>query len=240
MSLHEMKGHDACKASVPKDSQRVWFQRSFHNSGTIYLFPFKPTSQVKSWYAQTAFGWVPIDVAEDIWTTADEGWCNFWNKNDVKSLDFNPALRGLPKRHYVGFTDNVHYAMSLPIHMQKLAEETDYLRQNRHWKLPAHPAPAADVKEKEPDMGSYDMHALAREQQRRLAAEGNQVSLKDKCGSAVDTLLVNNKTTAKQAAFNEVGRIANNVAAKTLAKHLPAMARGYADTPIGKLLIANL
>lgn len=48
-----------------------------------------------------------------------------------------------------------------------------------------------------------------------------------------------NKTAAKSAAFMEAGRIANNQVAKIAAKKLPVMIRGYADTPFGKLVIAN-
>lgn len=49
-----------------------------------------------------------------------------------------------------------------------------------------------------------------------------------------------NAGAATSAAYMELGRLANNQAAKLLATRLPLMARGYADTPVGKLLIANL
>ena len=49
-----------------------------------------------------------------------------------------------------------------------------------------------------------------------------------------------NKSAAADAAYMEAGRIANNGAAKLAGKHLPFMLRGYADTPLGKLVIANI
>ena len=49
-----------------------------------------------------------------------------------------------------------------------------------------------------------------------------------------------NKAAATSAAFLEGGRIANNQLAKVAAKKLPIVLRGYAEHPIGKLVIANL
>lgn len=59
-------------------------------------------------------------------------------------------------------------------------------------------------------------------------------------GSAVSTVLNRNKVAAAAAAYLEAGRIANNQASKLLSKGLPMMIRGYADTPAGRLVVANL
>lgn len=89
-------------------------------------------------------------------------------------------------------------------------------------------------------MGNFDPYAAQADQLNRLS-KGQKVSnLQAKCASAVDTVLTNNKSAAKQAAFLEAGRIANNQLAKVAGKSLPMMMRGYADTPVGKLVIANL
>lgn len=48
-----------------------------------------------------------------------------------------------------------------------------------------------------------------------------------------------NKSAAAQAAYLEAGRIATNKLAQVASKSLPLMARGYADTPLGRLLLAN-
>lgn len=48
-----------------------------------------------------------------------------------------------------------------------------------------------------------------------------------------------NKNAATSAAVFETGRIANNALAKMVAPKLPIMARGYLQTPLGKLLLAN-
>lgn len=61
-----------------------------------------------------------------------------------------------------------------------------------------------------------------------------------KNANVVETLVSNNTSTATNAAFLEAGRLANNAAAKALAKRSPLMVRGYVDTPIGKLVIANV
>jgi hypothetical protein len=49
-----------------------------------------------------------------------------------------------------------------------------------------------------------------------------------------------NKQTAVSASFLEAGRIANNQIAMLLAKKAPMMVRGYVDTPVGKLVVANV
>lgn len=48
-----------------------------------------------------------------------------------------------------------------------------------------------------------------------------------------------NKDAAKSAAVLEAGRVSNNVAAKLLAEQAPLMLKGYIDTPVGRLIIAN-
>lgn len=54
------------------------------------------------------------------------------------------------------------------------------------------------------------------------------------------SLINNNKSAAAQAGYLEAGRIANNQFTKLAAKSLPMMLRGYADTAVGKLVIANI
>ena len=49
-----------------------------------------------------------------------------------------------------------------------------------------------------------------------------------------------NTEAATSAAFMEAGRIANNQLAKLAAKQLPIVVRGYAETALGKLIIANI
>lgn len=49
-----------------------------------------------------------------------------------------------------------------------------------------------------------------------------------------------NKSAMSTAAYLEAGRLANKHVAQLLAGRMPMMLRGYADTPVGKLVIANL
>lgn len=63
---------------------------------------------------------------------------------------------------------------------------------------------------------------------------------KENTMSKFDTLISANKSAAQTGAIMEAGRIANNQVAKLAAKQLPLMVRGYADTAIGKVIIANL
>lgn len=63
---------------------------------------------------------------------------------------------------------------------------------------------------------------------------------KEKTMSQIDQIVDKNKQTAVSAAFMEAGRIANNQVAKIASKQLPVMVRGYAETPVGKLVLANI
>ena len=57
--------------------------------------------------------------------------------------------------------------------------------------------------------------------------------------NAVTSTINLNKTAATSAAYLEAGRIANNKVSQLAAKALPMMVRGYADTSLGRLLLAN-
>lgn len=58
--------------------------------------------------------------------------------------------------------------------------------------------------------------------------------------TTIDNTIAANKTIAKKAAYLEAGRIANNQLAKAFSKTAPLAVRGYIDTPIGKLVVANI
>lgn len=57
---------------------------------------------------------------------------------------------------------------------------------------------------------------------------------------AAKVALGSNADLAKTAAYLEAGRITNNKLQALIAPQLPALVRGYASTPIGKLVFANL
>lgn len=48
-----------------------------------------------------------------------------------------------------------------------------------------------------------------------------------------------NAELAKSAAYLEAGRIVNNKLAQLVAPKLPVLFRGYATTPVGRLVLAN-
>lgn len=58
--------------------------------------------------------------------------------------------------------------------------------------------------------------------------------------SKIQQTISRNAQLATSAAVLEAGRIANKQASKLIAGQLPLMARGYADTSVGRLVIANL
>lgn len=54
------------------------------------------------------------------------------------------------------------------------------------------------------------------------------------------SIITTNQQAATSAAFMEAGRIANNQIAKFAAEKAPILVRGYVETPIGKLVVANI
>jgi len=56
----------------------------------------------------------------------------------------------------------------------------------------------------------------------------------------IDKLINTNKVVAGNAAYMEAGRIATNQLSKIASSKAPLMVRGYVDTPVGKVVIANL
>ena len=75
---------------------------------------------------------------------------------------------------------------------------------------------------------------------RNTAAPTNPQPQKGNTMSKFDAILSQNQSAAQTGAIMEAGRIANNQVAKLAAKQLPMMVRGYADTAVGKVIIANL
>lgn len=57
--------------------------------------------------------------------------------------------------------------------------------------------------------------------------------------SKIESVVAVNKTAISTAAQLEAGRIANKYASKLISGKLPLMVRGYADTPVARLLLAN-
>lgn len=68
---------------------------------------------------------------------------------------------------------------------------------------------------------------------------GNKMA-STKLATTATTVLAKNKTAAVQAAKVTTGKIAIKQVTKIISPKLPIMARGYVDTPLGRLAVANL
>lgn len=67
-----------------------------------------------------------------------------------------------------------------------------------------------------------------------------QKTLNKKDENMFDKMIAANKTIAVTGAYMEAGRVANNQVAKLVSAKAPLMVRGYVDTPMGKVVLANL
>lgn len=67
-----------------------------------------------------------------------------------------------------------------------------------------------------------------------------QKTLNKKEENMFDKMIAANKTIAVTGAYMEAGRVANNQVAKLVSAKAPLMVRGYVDTPMGKVVLANL
>jgi hypothetical protein len=87
--------------------------------------------------------------------------------------------------------------------------------------------------------------AIPRDVQDSLAARINTNSIitttkETTMKNLTANLIATNQSAATQAGYLEAGRIANNQIVRLSSKALPMMVRGYADTPVGKLVLANV
>lgn len=73
-----------------------------------------------------------------------------------------------------------------------------------------------------------------------IGVNNNYNSYTKKENTMFEKIVATNKTVAITAAYMEAGRIANNQVAKIVAAKAPLMVKGYVDTPVGKLVLANL
>ena len=71
-------------------------------------------------------------------------------------------------------------------------------------------------------------------------SSSSTTSLKENIMTSFKQITDSNINASKAAAFLEAGKIANNQFAKLAAKKAPMLVRGYIDTPVGKLVIANI
>lgn len=68
----------------------------------------------------------------------------------------------------------------------------------------------------------------------------NQMEQQIMAKATVNSVIEKNLTLGTTAAFLEAGRIANNQLSSIASKKLPIMVRGYAETAMGRLLLANI
>jgi hypothetical protein len=68
----------------------------------------------------------------------------------------------------------------------------------------------------------------------------NNVSVSKAAAGRISRTVAANKDAMENAAFLEAGFIANKQVTKLLSAKAPLMVRGYIDSPVGKLVIANL
>lgn len=212
-AFFDIEGGHKCRYSEPSSSRRVWFQRTHTGSGTIYLFNDKPRERVMSSYADHAFGWIAEGLGSMIRLPADQGWCNFWREAEVASNGYDDADI---VEDVIEFTNNVGLDKSATVSaMNLMAESTNYTWQHAPWNSSETP------------------------QAKQAAPQGTKMN-KTQIAVAATSLVERNKDAAKAAGFAEAGRIANKELTKIIAPRLPMMARGYLDTPLGRLVLANV
>lgn len=106
----------------------------------------------------------------------------------------------------------------------------------------------ADLSEDEDDDDDDDDPNLAQIQNgriipsktARMSGPRTNTQQLPKENTMLNKIIESNKSAIKSAGYLEAGRMANTQVAKLASKKLPMMLRGYADTAIGRLVIANL
>lgn len=218
---YQRAGKAACGMQPPENWARVFFRRAKSGGPTIYLYRGKQHADDADTYgaseASYSFGWVPGEYAKTINLQQNEGWCNYYTGSDS-----------------VVFTDNYGPATKhdrIADLFQVTEQYTDFVRQSRDWRS-----------DTSPDFGQQPPAARAAESKENFMAYAPQApkALGFSASGVVASLVNNNKDGLQAAAYLEAGRIANNQLTKLASKSLPIMVRGYADTAVGKIVVANL
>lgn len=210
--FYDVEGQHKCRRSTPAMSTRVWFQRTHTGRGTIYLFRDRPTTPVTRDYAEHAFGWIDEHTAQNIRLQGDQGYCNYWEEIAI-SVPYNSDGRDTLEQ-VVEFTDNL--GLSPPGGSHGAARATNFNFQVGPWKE---------------DPAQLQLKETKMEQQAKIGRIGQ---------TNVSNIVENNKQAMQSAGFLEAGRIANKELSKALGPLLPVFVRGYADTPVGRLVLANM
>lgn len=210
--FYDVEGQHKCRRSTPAMSTRVWFQRTHTGRGTIYLFRDRPTTPVTRDYAEHAFGWIDEHTAQNIRLQGDQGYCNYWEEIAIRA-PYNSHGRDTLEQ-VIEFTDNL--GLSPPGGSHGAARATNFNFQVGPWKE---------------DPAQLQLKETKMEQQAKIGRIGQ---------TNVSNIVENNKQAMQSAGFLEAGRIANKELSKALGPLLPVFVRGYADTPVGRLVLANM
>lgn len=143
------------------------------------------------------------------------------NSEFAKNISKNEVVYAKITRHDIGSTD-----MSGKLFIKVIANTL-----TNGWDL------YANTKSYISDIASYK--ALKEDVKQHETHFIQQPTKEKQMTNFTDKVIDVNTATATDAAFLEAGRIANNQAVKFASKTLPLMVRGYADTPVGKLTLAN-
>lgn len=212
--FYEVEGSHKCRRSMPIVSSRVWFQRTHTGRGTIYLFASKPAVPITRDYAEYAFGWIDEYTAQNIRLSVDQGYCNYWREMTINDDD---GVVGIPEtlEQVIEFTSNM--GLTPPGGMHGAARDTNFTIQVGPWKE---------------DPAQLQLKETKMDYERKTASRIGQTN--------VSNIVENNKQAMQSAGFLEAGRIANKELSKALGPMLPVFVRGYADTPVGRLALANM
>lgn len=74
----------------------------------------------------------------------------------------------------------------------------------------------------------------------KLSEAYNTNSVTTKGAATMNTIATQNKTAAKSAAIDAVGRAGNTAVITAIKPHLPMMIKGYAEHPMANIIAANL
>lgn len=212
--FYDVEGQHKCRRTAPMYSTRVWFQRTHTGRGTIYLFRDRPTMPVTRDYADHAFGWIEEHIAQNIRLKSDQGYCNYWEEISIPGPNGDDDDRETLEQ-VVEFTDNL--GLSPPGGAHGAARTTNFTFQVGPWKE---------------DPAQLQLKETKMEQQAKIGGRIGQTN--------VSNIVENNKQAMQSAGFLEAGRIANKELSKALSPMLPVLVRGYADTPVGRLALANM
>lgn len=241
----KVEGYNKCGGVAPTKNKRVYFKRGRSGSGVIYLYADQLVASRAGTSAcaesDLAFGWIGTAIGKGIVLSVKEGWCDYFADNlgpyrKTHAVFVPGVFEERPHGQHLAMLVDANWSLDSIVDLSKCHDGTSMTpSEDADWRA------IMDSHAKRWRGQNNALEQLSPETTTSLKETTmTKTNITERAQATGSRILSANKQAAQSAAYLEAGNIANNQLAKVAGKKLPLMLRGYADTPYGKLIIANI